>query len=121
MTSNSQPGYLKVANFNIYLPLHKKGFMEKAETLIAGIEYKVRKLIGQTGILLEENNQLKTEVNTLKAEIEKLESKVFELQEKQKTIKLAKSLNKEEKRTEVKLKINELVREIDHCIGLLNK
>lgn len=103
------------------MPLYKRGFMEKAETLVAGIDYKVRKLIGQTGLLQEENKQLKTEVNTLKSEIEKLESRVFELQEKQKTIKLAKSLNKEEKRTDVKLKINELVREIDHCIGLLNK
>jgi predicted RNase H-like nuclease (RuvC/YqgF family) len=95
--------------------------MESAETLIAGIEYKVRKLIGQTGILQEENKQLKNEVNLLKSEIEMLEARVTDLQEKQKTLKLAKSLNKEEKRTEVKLKINELVREIDHCIGLLNK
>ncbi len=95
--------------------------MESAETLIAGIEYKVRKLIGQTGILQEENKQLSNEVKLLKSEIEMLEARVSELQEKQKTLKLAKSLNKEEKRTEVKLKINELVREIDHCIGLLNK
>ena len=95
--------------------------MESAETLIAGIEYKVRKLIGQTGLLQEENKQLSNEVKLLKSEIEMLEARVSELQEKQKTLKLAKSLNKEEKRTEVKLKINELVREIDHCIGLLNK
>ena len=95
--------------------------MNSAETLLAGIEYKVRKLIGQTGTLHEENERLRAEVKQLKAEIEKLETGNIELQEKLKTLKLAKSLNKEEKRTDVKLKINELVREIDHCIGLLNK
>ncbi|MFH1121092.1 MAG: hypothetical protein V1775_14835 [Bacteroidota bacterium] len=95
--------------------------MKSAETLVAGIEYKVRKLIGQTGILQEEIVRLREEVNTLKSEIEILESIINEQQEKLKTLKLAKSLNKEEKRTDVKLKINELVREIDHCIGLLNK
>lgn len=95
--------------------------MNSAETLLAGIEYKLRKLIGQTGTLQEENERLRTEVRQLKAEIEKLETGNIELQEKLKTLKLAKSLNKEERRTEVKLKINELVREIDHCIGLLNK
>jgi chromosome segregation ATPase len=96
-------------------------FMKNAETLVAGIDYKVRKLIGQNGILQEENNRLSTEMNSLKSENEKLEMKLLELQERIKTLKLAKSLNKEEKKTDVKLKINELVREIDHCIGLLNK
>ena len=95
--------------------------MEKAETLVAGIEYKVRKLILQNGTLKEDNSKLKNDVIALKSEIGGLESKVLMLQERQKTLKLAKSLNKEEKRTDVKLKINELVREIDHCIGLLNK
>lgn len=95
--------------------------MKNAETLIAGIEFKVRKLIGQTGVLQEENKKLREELNTLKSEIEILESIITEQHEKLKTLKLAKSLNKEEKRTDVKLKINELVREIDHCIGLLNK
>lgn len=95
--------------------------MKNAETLIAEIEFKVRKLIGQTGVLQEENLKLREEVVVLKSEIETLESIINEQQEKLKTLKLAKSLNKEEKRTDVKLKINELVREIDHCIELLNK
>jgi len=95
--------------------------MKNAETLVSGIEYKIRRLIGQTGVLQEEKRLLAAENQTLKTQNEKLMQKVNELEEKLKTLKLAKSLNKEEKRTEVKLKINELVREIDHCIGLLNK
>ena len=42
--------------------------------------------------------------------------------EKFKMLKMAKSLGGDsEKNTEMKLKINELVREIDKCISLLNK
>ncbi len=95
--------------------------MKNAETLVAGIAYKVRRLIEKNGALHRENKQLAEEVAGLKSNIEKLERKIFELNEKLTTLKLAKTLNKEESRTEVKLKINELVREIDHCIGLLNK
>ena len=43
-------------------------FMKNAETLVAGIDYKVRKLIGQNGILQEENDKLSKEVNSLKSE-----------------------------------------------------
>lgn len=95
--------------------------MKNAETLLAGIEYKVRRLLEKNGLLHTENEQLKDEVAGLKSNIEDLERSIFELKEKTTTLKLAKTLNKDESRTEVKLKINELVREIDHCIGLLNK
>lgn len=95
--------------------------MKNAETLVAGIEYKVRRLLEKNGLLHSENERLKNEMTGLKNNIEDLERNIFELKEKITTLKLAKTLNKEESRTEVKLKINELVREIDHCIGLLNK
>lgn len=95
--------------------------MKNAETLVAGIEYKVRKLLERNGLLHKENEQLKNEVTGLKTNMEDLERNIFELKEKITTLKLAKTLNKEESRTEVKLKINELMREIDHCVGLLNK
>jgi chromosome segregation ATPase len=95
--------------------------MNNAVTLVTGIEYKVRRLTGKCGILKAENQRLTEEVNALKNRIETLEASLNELQEKLTVLKLAKSLNREESRTNVKLKINELVREIDHCIGLLNK
>lgn len=111
---------MKVKNFKLYLPAYLV-FMSSAETLITGIEYKIRKLIGLNESLRAENKQLKTEAEGLRSEVEQLKLRINELQQQQITLKLAKTLNKEEKKTEVKLKINELVREIDHCIGLLNK
>ncbi|KAF5070750.1 hypothetical protein DSECCO2_219350 [anaerobic digester metagenome] len=95
--------------------------MKSAVTLVAGIDYKVRKLIEKNGILKGENQRLHNEVNSLSMRIEDLRKEINELHEKLTALKLAKSLNREESRTNVKLKINELVREIDHCIGLLNK
>ena len=48
-------------------------------------------------------------------------SKILELEERNKVLKLAKSLGENSgKTTDVKLKINELVREIDTCIALVN-
>ncbi|MEA5109539.1 hypothetical protein SDC9_27056 [bioreactor metagenome] len=95
--------------------------MKSAVTLVAGIDYKVRKLVEKNGILKGENQRLYNEVNSLNMRIEDLQKEINELHEKLTALKLAKSLNREESRTNVKLKINELVREIDHCIGLLNK
>lgn len=95
--------------------------MKHAETLITGIEYKVRKLTEKNHSLKAENDKLTRELRSLKAQIENLLVIQRELENKLNVIKLAKSLNKEESRTNVKLKINELVRDIDRCIGLLNK
>lgn len=95
--------------------------MKHAETLITGIEYKVRKLTERNHSLKAENDKLSRELKSLQAQIENLFVQQRELENKLNVIKLAKSLNKEESRTNVKLKINELVRDIDRCIGLLNK
>lgn len=95
--------------------------MKHAETLITGIEYKVRKLTEKNHSLKADNEKLTGELRSLQAQIENLFVQQRELENKLTVIKLAKSLNKEESRTDVKLKINELVRDIDRCIGLLNK
>ncbi|HLN53163.1 MAG TPA: hypothetical protein VK205_07190 [Prolixibacteraceae bacterium] len=95
--------------------------MESAATIIAGIGYKVRKLISQIEKLENENKTLNNKIEELKANIRNLELQIEGQQEKIKVLKLAKSLDKEESKTEVKLKINELLREIDNCVRLLNK
>lgn len=95
--------------------------MESAGTLIAGIDYKIRKLIGRISKLENENAELNNKINELNNQIKQLELIIEEQKEKIKVLKLAKSLNKEESKTEVKLKINELLREIDNCVRLLNK
>lgn len=96
-------------------------FMESASVLISGIDYKVRKLIGRITTLKDENAELNKKIDELNERIKSLEFSIQEQQDKFKVLKLAKSLSKEETKTEVKLKINELLREIDNCVRLLNK
>ena len=70
---------------------------------------------------MEDIKQLKEENGFLRKNMIQEKNKIKELEEKYKVVKLAKSLNQEnDKSTDIKLKINELVREIDKCIALLN-
>ena len=78
----------------------------------------------------QQKSDLKSEVLALKAEIESLKSvvaqkheEIDELSQKYQVLKTAKSLEgaSVESKTDVKLKINEMVREIDNCIALLKK
>ena len=72
--------------------------------------------------LKEQNMQLETKVSELKNTLEQRNAEIENFNEKVKMLKMAKSLSGDsEKNTEMKLKINELVREIDKCISLLNK
>ena len=61
------------------------------------------------------------EVDDLKNQLNQQRELVEELRAKNTLIKLAKSLNDtNEKSSDVKLKINQLVREIDKCVSLLS-
>ena len=65
-------------------------------------------------IFSQENNKLKEVIEEKNIFVENLKEEIPK-------IKLAKSLGSEEGSTDAKMKINELVREIDKCIGLLNQ
>jgi len=104
----------------IFAELRGANGMKDVATLVSGIEYKLRKLIEEHQLLRAENEGLMKEIRELTLQnTEKLE-KINQLEEKIKILKLAKTLENKEGNTEAKLKINELVREIDKCIGLLN-
>lgn len=95
--------------------------MKSINKLIAGIEYKVRELTERLQSLQVEKKELNQAIDNLKQTIEEQNSKIRELEEKLFTLKLVKTLNKGKENLAEKYKINELVREIDKCIGLLNK
>lgn len=95
--------------------------MKDEKVLITGIEYKVRKLIDQFNKLKKNQEFLVEENDELKKVIEEKSLFVKNLKEEIQKIKLAKSLESKEGSNDAKMKINELVREIDKCIGLLNQ
>ncbi|MBE9480358.1 MAG: hypothetical protein IMY69_01530 [Bacteroidetes bacterium] len=94
--------------------------MNDADELISGIEYKVRKLVNLQKEYKSENELLLNQNTELKKNIEEQKKIINQLKEEFNKIKLAKSLESMKGSNDAKLKINELVREIDKCIELLS-
>ncbi len=94
--------------------------MENA--VLNSIKEKVHTLMSNNSSLREQNMQLEAKVFELKNTLDQQKAEIENFNKKIKMLKMAKSLGGDsEKNTEMKLKINELVREIDKCISLLNK
>jgi len=94
--------------------------MGDVATLVSGIDFKIRRLIERHGLLLAENERYSKEIQELKQINENQKQNLKQLEEKINVLKLAKALENKEGNVEAKIKINELVREIEKCIGLLN-
>ncbi len=95
--------------------------MATEQVLISGIAYKVRKLIEKNQTLSVENNNLTQQVETLKSNLEKLAG---ELEVKRNEIfkfTLANAYGNEFGVEESKIKIDELIKEIDNCIRVLSE
>lgn len=89
---------------------------------VTSLQSKVEKLVHLHKKLTEENQKLSGEVDSLHKEKESLNVKLKTLQEKLQIRDLAAlSGTNTNNRSELKSKINELVREIDKCIALLNR
>lgn len=88
---------------------------------------KTKNLIQLCEALQEENDLLKLEVQSLQVAFQTSTDKVQQLEEKVKALAVAKTLDDSEvdkeaineKILDTKQKINDFVREIDRCIGLL--
>ena len=88
---------------------------------ITSLHSKVEKLIILNKKNGEDLKRIKEENEALRDELKQSTKKKLELEEKIKFLSLAKSLSNDEiAKNELKLKINELVREIDKCIALTN-
>ncbi len=93
------------------------------------ISFQVKEIKGKIDALFNKCSALESQLAALEiekaniiAESEKKQNLFKELEQKYKVLKMAKSLEgTQESKTDVKLKINELVREIDKCIALLNR
>lgn len=94
--------------------------MDKTTDLLEGIYANVNKLISNLNSVKQENQDLQNEIEVLKNNIEDHKKSIVELKEKNRNIIIAKAVKPGEGNIDVKVKINDLVREIDKCIGLLN-
>jgi len=90
-------------------------------TLYHQIESKLIRIKQVVKEKAEENQALKTEFTVALERIEQLENEVELLNEKNKVITITKTALYKEDKKQTEKKIEKLVRDIDHCIELLNR
>ncbi len=95
--------------------------MDKAGNAADMIYERIRKLIDLQNQLKEYNSELLKKQEDLKQIIEKQKNEIEQLKDKNRNLKIAKSVKQSEENSDAKKRIDELMREIDRCIGLLNK
>jgi hypothetical protein len=88
---------------------------------IAQIYEKVKKNVALQKYIEDENKKLQQQNLEYQKIIKELNNQIIQLTEQNKIIKMSKTLENTKGSTEVKLRINELVREIDKCKSLLNR
>ena len=94
--------------------------MDKVSIIVSGLDYKIKKIVDLHNQTQSENKKLKQEILDNKLIIENQKVIIKELEDKLKTLKVVKTLKSGNDTYQTKVKINELVREIDKCIALLN-
>jgi uncharacterized protein YoxC len=96
--------------------------MKSISSIVKGLKAKTEKMLHLQETLQADNAQLKLKVSQLQSRVEELETSKGKLEDQYKTLKLARNVSGDnDKNLAIKLKINELVREIDKCIAQLNR
>jgi chromosome segregation ATPase len=95
--------------------------MSEIAEIIDSVENRIQKLFQKTEGLEKDSIQLKTELNNAMAVIQKQSGEIANLKSECESLKMTNSLlGGEENKRDTKLKINSLIREIDHCIAQLS-
>jgi regulator of replication initiation timing len=88
--------------------------------IVDSLENKISKLLYKLEQLHQSNTNLKEELAVLEKENQLGKRAVNEWEEKYNSLKMANSmLGSNKTKTEAKLKINTLIRDLDHCISQL--
>jgi predicted nucleic acid-binding Zn-ribbon protein len=94
--------------------------MSELVEIVDSLENKISKLLHKLEILDQAKGKLEEELVRLKNDHEITRNSVLEWEEKYNSLKLANTmLGSETNKTEAKLKINTLIRELDYCITQL--
>lgn len=96
--------------------------MSELVDIVDSLENKLSRLLHKLESLQQANLKLEEELMVVRKDHEGIKASMYEWQEKYNSLKLASSmLGSETNRTEAKLKINALIRELDHCIVQLSE
>jgi hypothetical protein len=95
--------------------------MNETNKLFISISDKVKKLVGRNETLKEEIEVFRKKAIELENLVKDRNIEIENLTEQNNILKISKAVRTEEGAVDTKKRINELVREIDKCIGLLNQ
>lgn len=96
--------------------------MSKIEEIVDSLENKISKVLHKQEVLKQTNAKLSEELAKEQQKYLKLQEEMSTWIEKYQTLKMANSLlGSDENNRETKLKINTLIRDIDHCIAQLSE
>ena len=94
--------------------------MSRIEDIVDSLENRISKMLHKLEVLKQTNLRLSEEIARSEKNISDQERELVTWQEKYESLKLTNSiLGSDEHKRETKLKINSLIREIDHCIAQL--
>lgn len=96
--------------------------MSKIEDIVDALENKISKVLHKQEVLKQTNAKLSEQLEKQQQELLSQQEEISSWAEKYETLKIANSmLGSDENKRETKLKINALIRDIDHCIGQLSE
>ncbi|MGZ0016667.1 hypothetical protein [Yeosuana sp. AK3] len=94
--------------------------MSHIEDIVDSLENKISKILHKLEVLKQSNLKLKEELEVSRQHLQNQKMETSTWEEKYEALKMASSiLGSDENKRETKLKINALIRDIDHCIAQL--
>ncbi len=100
--------------------MHCVWSMSELVKVVDSLENKISKLLHKLELLQQANGRLENELDHLKQDKAEVSNSVSIWEERYNSLKLANTmLGSNQDKTEAKLKINTLIRELDHCISQL--
>ena len=96
--------------------------MSKIEDIVDSLENKISKVLHKLEVLKQTNAKLSQELSMQQQKYLQQQEEISSWVEKYESLKIANSLlGSDENNKETKLKINALIRDIDHCIAQLSE
>jgi len=96
--------------------------MSKVEDIVDSLENKISKVLHKQEVLKQTNAKLSEELANYQQKIIQQQEALSSWVEKYEALKIANSmLGSDENKRETKLKINTLIKDIDHCIAQLSE
>jgi len=96
--------------------------MSQLYKTVDSLEVKLKKLLKHYEMLQQENQKLVANISKLEQKVSSIEKEVSELKETNESLQSANAiLGSDQYKRDTKLKINALVRELDHCIAQLSE